>query len=116
MPSVICIATFNPPVIKFLGASIKDSTLEKVQKALYDMTNGVVNRRKVPPKFEQRPNPEHWQLSLDGHYCDHLTRSMMFLTIVEALEAEDWKLKGSNCVALKDKGCDSTKFFFMREE
>ena len=41
---------------------------------------------------------------------------MMFLTIIEALEAEDWKLKGSNSILHPESGKEINKFFFVRDQ
>ena len=60
-------------------------------------------------------NPPHWHLDLGQHYCDHLGRSFIFLTCIECLEGEDWKLRGTNCMTHYDSARDTTKFFFHRD-
>ena len=60
-------------------------------------------------------NPPHWHLDLGQHYCDHLGRSFIFLTCIECLEGEDWKLRGTNCMTHYDQPKDTTKFFFHRD-
>jgi hypothetical protein len=103
-------------VVKLMGVTLREETVTKIERALFDMTHGVVNSKKPIPKFKTEQNPDHWVLALEGHYCDHLGRSMMFLTIIEALEAEDWKLKGSNSILHPESGKEINKFFFVRDQ
>jgi len=53
-------------------------------------------------------------MDLGQHYCDQLGRFVIFLRIIEALNAEDWKLKGTNTVVNMGSRKDTTKFFFYR--
>ena len=59
-------------------------------------------------------NPPHWHMEIGQQYCDQLGRSIIFLRLIEALNGEEWKLKGTNTVVNPENGKDTTKFFFYR--
>ena len=101
MPSLIVNVTFNPPVVKVLGTNIREETVTKLELALPDALTTALCTQRDRPKFQPMPNPPHLHMDLGQHYCDQLGRSVIFLRIIEALNAEDWKLKGTN-----------TKFFY----
>ena len=82
---------------------------------LVQVTTTATSARGDSQKFELRSNPPHWYLCLDGQYCDQLGRSMIFMTIIEALEAEGWKMKGSNAITNEELMVDNTKLFFVRD-
>jgi hypothetical protein len=114
MPSLICNVTFNPPVITMLGSSIKEETIHKLEHALPEVTTTAMCSQREPPKFVYVPNPPHWRMELGQHYCDQLGRAIIFLRLIEALNGEEWKLKGTNTVVSMDNGKDTNKFFFYR--
>lgn len=114
MPNLIVNVTFNPPVLKIMGSTLREETIHKLEQRLPSVTTTSLNTQKEPPKFQLKENPAHWHIDLGQHYCDQLGRSLIFLAMLETLEAEDWKLKGTNTVTHPDSGKDSTKFFFFR--
>jgi hypothetical protein len=114
MPSLIVNVTFNPPVVKLLGTTIREETVHKLEAALPGALTTATAVQKAPPQFELMANPPHWHMDLGQAYCDQLGRSMIFLRIIEALAAEEWKLKGTNTVTHPENGKDTTKFFFYR--
>ena len=114
MPSLIVNVTFNPPVVKLLGTSIREETIHKLEAALPEVTTTAMCTQRERPKFQMMNNPPHWHMDIGQHYCDQLGRSIIFLRLIEALNGEDWKLKGSNTVTNMDNGKDTTKFFFYR--
>ena len=114
MPNLIVNVTFNPPVVKLMGTTLREETVHKLETILPQVTTTAVSRQRDLPKFQLLSNPTHWTIDLGQHYCDQLGRSLIFLAIIEALEAEDWNLKGSNTVTHPDNGKDTTKFFFFR--
>lgn len=114
MPNLVVNVTFNPPVMKLMGATLREETIQKLEQRLPSATTTHPSDQKEPPKFVLKENPNHWHIDLGQHYCDHLGRSVIFLTMIDTLETEDWKLKGTNTVTHPDTGKDSTKFFFYR--
>lgn len=114
MPNLIVSCTFNPPVIKIMGTTLREETIHRLEQALPNMTTTAHSSQKEPPKFVMIPNPSHWTINLSTQYCDQLGRSVLFLAIIETLDAEDWKLKGTNTIVHPDSGKDTTKFFFYR--
>eukprot|EP01063_Lacrimia_lanifica_P004740 TRINITY_DN126_c0_g1_i1.p1 TRINITY_DN126_c0_g1~~TRINITY_DN126_c0_g1_i1.p1 ORF type:complete len:137 (+),score=67.22 TRINITY_DN126_c0_g1_i1:63-413(+) len=115
MPHLVVNCTFNPPVIKMMGSTLREETVHKLDQRLPIVTTTSVSPKKELPKFSYVQNPPHWHNDLGQHFCDQLGRSMIFLTMIECLEGEDWKLKGTNTVTHPDNGKDTTKFFFFRE-
>ncbi|CUG88896.1 Hypothetical protein, putative [Bodo saltans] len=114
MPNLVVNVTFNPPVVKLMGATLREETIHKLEQVLPNVTTTHVSHNKEAPKFQLLQNPSHWHADLGQHYCDQLGRSLIFLALIETLEGEDWKLKGTNTVTHPDNGKDSTKFFFFR--
>jgi hypothetical protein len=114
MPNLIVNATFNPPSIKLMGTTLREETIHKLEQRLPTATTTAQSGQREPPKFVLLNNPNHWHIDVGQHYCDQLGRSLIFLAIIETLEGEDWKLKGSNTVTHPDTGKDTTKFFFYR--
>jgi len=114
MPNLIVNITFNPPVIKLMGSTLREETVQKLQSRLPAVTTTSAAQRKESPKFELRQNPSHWHLEIEQQYCDQLGRSLIFLSIIESLESEDWKLKGTNSVSHPENNKDTTKLFFVR--
>lgn len=74
----------------------------------------AVNPSKEPPKFAFLTNPDHWRMELMQHFCDELHKSYMFLTIVQCLEQEGWRLRASNSVMDIPKDRETSKLFFTR--
>eukprot|EP00758_Cryptobia_borreli_P005132 Tbor_TRINITY_DN4748_c0_g2::TRINITY_DN4748_c0_g2_i1::g.17083::m.17083 len=115
MPNLIANVTFNPPVLKLMGSTIREETIEKLQRCLpQSTTTSAGSTRRPPPVFELKKDPDHWTIDLGQHYCDQLGRSIIFLNLIETLEGEDWKLKGTNTAVHPDTGKDTTKLFFHR--
>eukprot|EP00754_Rhynchopus_humris_P001335 Rhum_TRINITY_DN10797_c0_g2::Rhum_TRINITY_DN10797_c0_g2_i1::g.40331::m.40331 len=115
MPNLCLSCTFNPPVLKIMGHTLREETVHKLQSRLPAVTTSTTSPSSQPPKFVFVQNPPHWHLDLGQHYCDHLGRSFIFLTCIECLEGEDWKLRGTNCMTHYDSARDTTKFFFHRD-
>lgn len=114
MPNLIVNCTFNPPVIKLMGTTLREETIRKLEQRLPQVTTTSQSSQREPPKFVLLNHPTHWHIDLGQHFCDQLGRSLIFLAIIETLEAEDWKLKGTNTVTHPDNGKDTSKFFFFR--
>jgi hypothetical protein len=114
MPNLCVSATFNPPVVTLVGATLREETIHKLEQRLPAATSTAASTRKDPPKFVFNKDPDHWSIELGQQFCDHLGRSAIYLTIVEALEAEDWKLRATNCINHYDTLKDTSKFFFTR--
>eukprot|EP00164_Ancoracysta_twista_P023329 GFYU01043588.1.p1 GENE.GFYU01043588.1~~GFYU01043588.1.p1 ORF type:complete len:127 (+),score=41.75 GFYU01043588.1:31-381(+) len=115
MPNLVANVTFNPPVLKIMGTTLREETVQKLQQRLPTVTTTSASTiRRAPPTFELKKDPEHWTIDLGQHYCDQLGRSLIFMCLIETLEGEDWKLKGTNTVTHHDSGKDTTKFFFYR--
>lgn len=114
MPNLIVTCTFNPPQIKLMGTTLREETIHKLEQRLPMVTSTAQSPSKEPPKFVFVKEPAHWAIDLGQQYCDHLGRSMIYLTIIECLEAEDWKLRATNSMTQYDTGKDVNKFFFAR--
>ncbi len=114
MPNLIVNCTFNPPQVKLIGATLRDETVHRLEQRLPGITTTASSSQREPPKFQLLNNPTHWHVDLGQHYCDQLGRSLIFLCLIETLEAEEWQLKGTNTVTHPDSGKDTTKFFFYR--
>jgi hypothetical protein len=114
MPNLVVNVTFNPPVVKMMGTTLREETVHKLEQVLPQATTTSLTHQRSPPKFQLLNNPTHWHMDLGQHYCDQLGRSIIFLCLIENLEAEDWVLKGTNTVIHPDNGKDTTKFFFYR--
>jgi hypothetical protein len=113
MPNLIVSCTFNPPVVKLLGSTLREETVHKLEQKLPTMTSTSTVPGKEP-KFTFEKEPAHWRIDLGQQFCDHLGRSLIYLAIIECLEAEDWKLRASNCMNHYDTGKDTSKFYFHR--
>lgn len=113
MPNLIVSVTFNPPVVKLLGSTLREETIHKLEQKLPTVTSTAVIPGKEP-KFVFEKEPAHWRIDLGQQFCDHLGRSLIYLAIIECLEAEDWKLRASNCMNHYDTGKDTSKFYFSR--
>jgi len=114
MPNLIVNISFNPPVIKMMGSTLREETIHKLEQRLPTVTTTSASTQRDPPKFVLMNNPTHWHIDIGQHFCDQLGRSLIFLCVIETLEGEDWKLKGSNTITHPDSGKDTTKFFFYR--
>lgn len=114
MPNLIVSCTFNPPTVTLLGTTLREETVHKLEQRLPTVTTTSLSSQREPPKFTLKDHPSHWHIDLGQHYCDQLGRSLIFLCLIETLEAEDWKLKGTNTITHPDTGKDTTKFFFFR--
>jgi hypothetical protein len=112
MPNLVVTVTFNPPVIKLIGSTLREETLKKLEVLLPKVTTTSVS--KDPPKFTIAKDPPHWHMEISQQFCDHLGRSLVFMAIIETLEAEDWTLRASNSMVHFDTGRDTNKFFFAR--
>jgi hypothetical protein len=114
MPSLVVSVTFNPPVVKLLGATLREETIKKLEGLLPKVTTTQGATGKEPPKFTFVKEPPHWHMEVSQQFCDHLGRSLVFMAIIETLEAEDWTLRASNSMVHYDTGRDTNKFFFAR--
>ena len=95
MPNLVVNVTFNPPVIKMMGTTLREETVHKLEQAIPTVTttHTVAGATTKAPQFQKLMNPEHWHFDVGQHYCDHLGRSLIFLAIIECLEGEDWALR-----------------------
>ena len=138
MPHLVVNCTFNPPVVKIMGATLHEvcasllqrspthtkktttrnnkqhnatqETIHKLDQRMPAVTTTSVSPKKELPKFVYIQNPPHWHSDLGQHYCDQLGRSMIYLTMIECLEGEDWKLK----VCFADQtGCNTHAHVFI---
>ena len=114
MPNLIVTCTFNPPVVKLMGSTLREETIHKLEQRLPTVTSTSMGSQRDPPKFVFVKDPAHWSIEIGQQFCDHLGRSMIYLSIIECLEAEDWKLRATNCMSHYDTGKDTSKFFFQR--
>jgi len=114
MPNLIVNASFNPPVLKLMGSTLREETIHKLEQRLPVATTTSQSGQRDAPKFQLLQNPTHWHIDLGQHYCDQLGRSLIFMAVMEVLDSEEWKLKGTNTVTHPDSGKDTTKFFFYR--
>merc|ERR1711916_274483 len=100
------------------GKPLKDSTIEALNRAIPHLTTTQQSKTVKPPQFELRMTPvRHYHLRLDKHYCDHTSRSYMFLQFFEALEGEDeeWRLRSMNTAIDPEQDEDITMCFFTRD-
>ncbi len=114
MPNLVVSCTFNPPVVKIMGATLREETVHKLESKLPLVTSTAQTPGKEPPKFVFQKDPAHWTIELGQQFCDHLGRSLVYLAIIEALEGEDWKLRATNSMLHYDTAKDTSKFFFSR--
>jgi hypothetical protein len=114
MPNLVVTCTFNPPTIKVIGGTLREETLKKLAHALPSATTTAAAPNKEPPKFVFVKEPAHFHMDIGQQFCDHLGRSLIYLAVIETLEAEDWQLAASNCTVHHDTGKDTSKFFFTR--
>jgi hypothetical protein len=112
--------TFNPPMIKIVGP-IRETTIEKLNSVLPTATTSVRSRRAGNPKFTYNPTPSHWEVQLDGQFCDQVGESALFLCVLDALEEEGgWKLVTTQAITQEDQESlqqpfmEAHKFFFTR--
>lgn len=116
MPNLIVSIFLIPhPVVTLMGSTLREATIDKLDKSLWQMSTNVSAPRRDPPKFEFRAEPDHWKMVLPAQFCDPLGQCTMSLSLIEALETEDWKLKASCACLHADSGGSVTKFFFHRE-
>eukprot|EP00667_Euglena_gracilis_P026017 EG_transcript_30979 len=116
MPNLIVSCAFNPPVLIIMGHTLREETIRRLDARLTQMTTTFPSSKAETAKFELRSDPPHWYSTLDGQYCDQLGRSLVFMTIIEALEAEGWKLRASNTVSDEELVLDISKLFFFKEK
>lgn len=113
--------TFNPPIIKIVGPC-KETTIEKLNSILPRSTTSLRSSRAGVPKFTYSAAPHsHWTVKLDGQFCDQLGESVLFLTILDAIEEEGgWKLVTTQSItqadteSLQQEYFECHKFFFNR--
>eukprot|EP01006_Ploeotia_vitrea_P017704 TRINITY_DN48942_c0_g1_i2.p1 TRINITY_DN48942_c0_g1~~TRINITY_DN48942_c0_g1_i2.p1 ORF type:complete len:123 (-),score=22.09 TRINITY_DN48942_c0_g1_i2:164-532(-) len=121
MPNLIVVLRCNPPSVRLMGTTLREETIKKLDDKIFTVTTTSHSPKQEPPKFQYQATPPHWCMDVQKQYCDHLGRSMILLCLIEALEAEDWKLKGSHSVTHNsfiwksaDAGMDTTRLFFYR--
>jgi hypothetical protein len=114
MPNLVVTVTFNPPVIKLIGANLREETIKKLENFLPKVTTTAHTQSKEPPKFTFVKDPAHWHMEVSQQFCDHTGRALVYMAIIETLEAEDWTLRASNSMVHYDTGKDTNKFFFHR--
>ena len=116
MPNLCVTCTFNPPVIKIIGSTLRQETIDKLQQKLPAVTSTQMTKtaESKPPVFHYEKEPVHWWMEIENQFCDHLGRSLIYLAIIETLECEDWKLRASSCITHYDDGKDTNKFYFWR--
>eukprot|EP00756_Hemistasia_phaeocysticola_P003391 Hpha_TRINITY_DN12221_c0_g1::TRINITY_DN12221_c0_g1_i1::g.16889::m.16889 len=120
-PNLVVNFIFNPPTIRIIGP-IKETTVETLNQIFPRMTNTSPGTKKAPPKFVHESSPPHWYIQLLGQYCDQLGQSMLYLSLLDALEAEGgWMLKDCNAVTMEDTDAiqqahyECVKFFFVKK-
>ncbi|CCW60265.1 unnamed protein product [Phytomonas sp. EM1] len=130
MPNVVVTCTFNPPVITVNGASLRQDTIDALQKSLpKHTTTSMPTQRKTEPCFllTSKDNTEgntenatpdansysSWKIELGQHYCCQNGRSMFFLTIMESLEEEGFAMRGVHTM-VTEEGKDVTRMIFAR--
>eukprot|EP01065_Artemidia_motanka_P042061 TRINITY_DN5570_c0_g1_i1.p1 TRINITY_DN5570_c0_g1~~TRINITY_DN5570_c0_g1_i1.p1 ORF type:complete len:125 (+),score=44.82 TRINITY_DN5570_c0_g1_i1:69-443(+) len=120
-PNLVVNFHFNPPTIRLIGP-IKETTVEKLNQVFPRMTSTAGIGRKAPPRFQLQSSPPHWYLELQGHFCDQLGQSMLYLALLDALEEEGgWILKDCNAITMEDTDVmqqshyESAKFFFVKK-
>lgn len=124
MVNLICVCRFNPPEIRLIGTTLREETIKKLDEKIPNVTTTSHSPKQPPPVFEQVQSSSgghHWKVNISGQYCDHAGRSMIMLTLIEALEAEDWKMKAAHAVTHSysqwksvDAGMDTHRLFFHR--
>jgi hypothetical protein len=121
MPCLIVTTRFNPPAIRLMGTTLREETIHRLDSKLFTTTTTSHSPKQEPPKFEYVNNPPHWVMEMPKMYCDQVARSALLLTIIEVLEAEDWKLKASHAIQhasqqwkSTDAGMDTCRMFFFR--
>lgn len=130
MPNVVVTCTFNPPVLSIQGASLRQDTIDALQRALpkHTTTSIPTQRANESPKFlligggeaAAAASPSagnkysNWCIDLGQHYCDQKGRSMIFLAVMEALEEEGFAMRGTNTVVTEEEK-DVTRMIFSRE-
>lgn len=115
MPNLCVTCTFNPPSIKVMGATLREETIHKLEQKLPTLTTTSASVAAGKESgFVFIPQPAHWSLTMNQHFCDQLGRSLVFMSVIECLEGEDWKLRATNCMSHYDSGKDTTKLFFSR--
>eukprot|EP00668_Euglena_longa_P045043 GGOE01060638.1.p1 GENE.GGOE01060638.1~~GGOE01060638.1.p1 ORF type:complete len:138 (-),score=11.97 GGOE01060638.1:155-535(-) len=125
MPNLVVSCRFNPPVIHVLygggGAGLREETIHRLDRTMFQTTTTSMSPKQEPPKFEYVSSPPHWVCKLENQYCDHIGRSNLFLSLIEALESEDWVLQASHACTHNysntksvDTGMDTTRLFFHR--
>lgn len=129
MPNVVVTCTFNPPVISIQGASLRQDTIEALQKSLPKRTTTSMptQRSNEPPKFllmngdagsgnNSAPDANkytNWSIDLGQHYCDNKGTSMIFLAVMESLEEEGFAMRGTHTVTTEN-GKNVTRMIFSR--
>lgn len=129
MPNVVVTCTFNPPVVSIQGASLRQDTIDALQKALpkHTTTSMPTQRANESPKFllmngdagsasGSAPDANkytNWRIDLGQHYCDQKGRSMIFLAVMESLEEEGFAMRGTHTV-LTESEKDVTRMIFSR--
>eukprot|EP00758_Cryptobia_borreli_P008580 Tbor_TRINITY_DN5401_c4_g1::TRINITY_DN5401_c4_g1_i1::g.24285::m.24285 len=104
--------TVNPPYITIIGP-IRENTIEKLNASLPSMCTTVATD-KAKLSFIYKDTPSHWYGSLPMCFADvEVGQSMIILFILDTLEGEGWRLKGSNCVS-HDGDKVTSKYFFSR--
>lgn len=112
MPNICVSCSYNPPSITILGATLREDTVRSLESQIPQSTSTAMNPGKEPSKFVFIANPDHWRMELQQHFCDELHKSAMFLSIIQALEQEGWRIRASNSVSSDTK--ETTKMFFTR--
>lgn len=137
MPNVIVTCTFNPPVVSLQGASLRQETIDQLQKALPNQTSTSQpsQRHTEPPKFlltngagstdgaaaaattDSTPGAQYtsWKIDLGQHYCDQNGRSMIYLSIMSALQEEGFAMRGANTIATESEK-EITRMIFSKAQ
>ena len=124
MPNLVVACMFNYPTVAIMsgGASLREETIKRLEMTLPQCSTTSQSPKQEPHKFEFKSAPPHWYFAMPNQWCDHVSRSLLFLAIVEALEAEDWQMRASHactndCSVAKstDGDSDTTRLFFWRQ-
>eukprot|EP00796_Vickermania_ingenoplastis_P006232 gene6232-4483_t len=121
MPNVVVTCVFNPPVVSIQGASLRQDTIDALQKVLPKRTSTSLptQRQNELPKFmiveggESDSQSTTWRIDLGQHYCCQKGRSLVFLSVMEALQEEGYAMRGTHSLAMGEK--DVTRMIFSRE-